>query len=205
MICGLSRKVKEVLPFDGDIKSVNKTYYDKNSNVVKQAIQNNAPGEAEHFKVTEFKYDAMGNVLASIGRDSGGDSVVQYEYNKANQPTKMITGLSAYSENQTGGNVTTYQYQDGFLMSITDPLGQSEYYTYDWLGNMLTKTDRNETVHTYDYGFYGLEETTAGILKTTTAYDNLGRVTNQSQYEDDALTDSIIYAYDAFGRVISET
>ena len=117
--------------------------------------------------MTNAFYDAMGNVLASIGRDAGGDSVVQYEYNLDNKPTKMITGLSEYSENQTGGNVTSYTYQDGYLKEITDPLGQSESYTYDWLGNMLTKTDRNKVNHTYTYGIYGLEETTAGNLKTT--------------------------------------
>ena len=52
----------------------------------------------------------MGNRIAAISGDDDETTVVQYEYDTANRMTKMITGLTAYSENPTGGAITTYQY-----------------------------------------------------------------------------------------------
>lgn len=60
--------------------------------------------------------------------------------------TKMITGLSQYSENPTTGNVTVYSYKEnGFLEKTTDPMGNTEYNElFDIYGNILAKTDKNE-------------------------------------------------------------
>lgn len=211
---GLSRKIKEELPLD-ERTSVSKIYYDKNSNVIKQAVQNNSSENEESFKITEFKYDSMGNTIASIGRSEDGDSVVQYEYNKANQPIKMITGLSEYSENPTDGNVTSYEYTDGMLTKITDPLGQSETYTYDFLGNIDSKEDRNGNVFGYKYNVYGVTEYTTSeynhmndtwmLIGRITEYDSFGRVAKKAEYYDNMGTDEISYTYDSFGRLISET
>lgn len=77
---GLGRVIRQISPFDEENDAVTKNYYDTNSNVVKQMVQNNKPGEAESFRITEYKYDNR-NLL-----------------------TKMITDLMAYEEKLISGD-----------------------------------------------------------------------------------------------------
>ena len=87
----------------------------------------------------------------------------------------------------------------------------SENYTYDFLGNCLTSTDRNGSLFTNVYSVFGVTETNAENAgrdkseKTVISYDNLGNVTERKLYSDEELTDSVSYEYDNFGRVIKET
>ena len=98
------------------------------------------------YQSEEYKYDNMGNLVASISGENSETAVVQYQYDTANRMTKMITGLSQYSENPTTGNVTVYSYnENGFLEKTTDPMGNTEYNElFDIYGNILAKTDKND-------------------------------------------------------------
>lgn len=96
----------------------------------------------------------------------------------ANRMTKMITGLSQYSENPTTGNVTVYSYnENGFLEKTTDPMGNTEYNElFDIYGNILAKTDKNDKTLFYTYGAYGItSEDTREDVKKEVTYNSLGQ------------------------------
>ena len=143
-----------VSPFDTRTSAETKTYYDKNSNVVKTAVKRSA----NKYQTEEYKYDIMGNRTAVIANDGKTDVVTQYRYDKANRVTKMITGLSAYSEEPSGGAVTSYSYNNrGYLSQVTDPMGNTETYSsYDYAGNLLVMTVRNANTKRNIYGAIGL-------------------------------------------------
>ena len=68
-------------PFENSSYSITKTYYDKNSNVIKQAEANNS----SLWQTKEYQYDSMGNVIADIAVGYNNDSniVTQYNYDTA--------------------------------------------------------------------------------------------------------------------------
>ena len=79
----LGRAIQSVSPFDSR-NAVTKTYYDKNSNVVKKSVKK----DENTYQSEEYKYDKMGNLIASISGDDSETAVVQYQYDIANRMTK---------------------------------------------------------------------------------------------------------------------
>ncbi len=147
--------------------SVVKTYYDLNSNVVKTKTKITD----ENYREEEFKYDDVGRLLGQIVVGDTDDLVTQYEYDDAGRMLKMITGLTQYSENPTGGKETEYEYTpQGFVSKITDPMGNSEHYLYDLQGNVADKTDRNGINSYYSYDIFGM--TTETVDNEPTIYYN---------------------------------
>ncbi|MCD8390760.1 MAG: hypothetical protein LUD03_02835 [Firmicutes bacterium] len=201
----LGRAIRVVTPFSSSTNGETKTYYDKNSNVVKTAVKRNS----SVYQTTEYKYDKMGNLLASIANDESTDIVTQYEYDTANRVTKMITGLSEYSENPTGGSVTQYNYDSlGHLSEVTDPMGLIEtYYEYDYADNLLMWSDRNGNVIYNKYGAYGLTKTYFMIWsdRKEYTYNSIGQLTGTSSVSPDGTEVTNSYTYDAFGRMVSST
>ena len=199
----LGRAIQSVSPFDSR-NAVTKTYYDKNSNVVKKSVKK----DENTYQSEEYKYDNMGNLVASISGENSETAVVQYQYDTANRMTKMITGLSQYSENPTTGNVTVYSYnENGFLEKTTDPMGNTEYNElFDIYGNILAKTDKNDKTLFYTYGAYGVtSEDTREDVKKEVTYNNLGQQIKTSSTNADGSVVEENYTYDAFGRLTSKT
>ena len=150
----------------------------------------------------------MGNLVASISGENSETAVVQYQYDTANRMTKMITGLSQYSENPTTGNVTVYSYnENGFLEKTTDPMGNTEYNElFDIYGNILAKTDKNDKTLFYTYGAYGItSEDTREDVKKEVTYNSLGQQIKTSSTNADGSVVEANYTYDAFGRLTSKT
>ena len=199
----LGRAIQSVSPFDSR-NAVTKTYYDKNSNVVKKSVKK----DENTYQSEEYKYDKMGNLIASISGDDSETAVVQYQYDIANRMTKMITGLSQYSDNPIAGNVTAYSYNDnGFLEKTTDPMGNAEYNElFDIYGNVLAKTDKNNKTLFYTYGAYGVtSEDTREDVKKEVTYNSLGQQIKTSSTNADGSVVEENYTYDAFGRLTSKT
>ena len=201
----MDRVIRETAPFDTTRTSEIKTYYDKNSNIVKTAVKS---GDTT-YQIQEYKYDNVGNVLGSIANNGTSNNVVQYKYDTANRITQMITGLSEYAPNPTEGAVTQYSYDAlGNLMQVTDPMGMSEYYTnYDNAGNACRIIDKNGNVLRSEYGAYGLEQTyfeNSAESKEYT-YDKLGRLIGTTATSEDGEETEESYEYDVFGRMIKKT
>ena len=123
--------------------------------------------------ITTYTYDAS-NRLTSITNNRGLTTI--FTYDALNRRTSMTHG---------NGVVTTYEYDKGsFLTKVTHQLGttiiNSFSYTYDKVGNRITKLDRNGT---YNY-----------------IYDKLNRLVRA---ENPLLSNPLeTYTYDAVGNRI---
>ena len=200
----LGRTIKVTSPFNIASYAETKTYYDKNSNVVKTAVKK----AAGVYMVENYSYDVMGNLIAQTANDGKTDIVTQYNYDIANRMTKKITGLSEYSENPSGGAVTQYSYNNlGFLSQITDPMGMTESYNYDYAGNVISTTDKNNNTMLNVYGDWGLEKSYFNGLSESKEYEynGLGQLIGTRSVNADQSVSEESYSYDAFGRMISKT
>ncbi len=140
-----------------------------------------------------YYYDALGNTLRM--------------YTGLSSPL-TITGLDAVSGSDSSYSVTRYAY-DRFanMATMTDPLSQTESYTYDLNGNQLTKTDRNGNVTTYACD--DLDRLVSSAVDTPDdAGDAAGAIAytltglKRSESND---TGTTTYNYDALGRTTQES
>ena len=76
----LGRVLKTTAPFDGTYTSEALTYYDNNSNIVMTKQQNNKPGEAVSYAVTENEYDSRNRLVSTRVNDGTRDIYTQYAY-----------------------------------------------------------------------------------------------------------------------------
>ena len=184
----LGRIIRVTSPADGNQTAETLTYYDLNSNVIKEKIKT----ENEQYIVTEYAYDNTGNVTTVTGKCNEGDSVVRNVYDSAGRVIKQFNG-DAYIQ---------YAYNNaGYVSTFTDALGRSEQYTaYDYLGRVLSRTDRMGKITACTYLPEGIiSENVDGEIVSYT-YDELGRISTKT-----APGGSISYTYDPFGRIASET
>ncbi|MBR5528234.1 MAG: RHS repeat-associated core domain-containing protein, partial [Clostridia bacterium] len=205
----LGRVIKVDSPFNGNIRSVKKTYYDANGNVIKEQQSNNADNSAVYtFDTVEYAYDSMNNLTDVITHVTDtARNYVHYEYDTAGRMTSMHTGLSApYSETNTG-NVTEYAYDlYGNCISVTDALDNTETFTYNLNRMVTSSTDRNGVRTDYIHNAFGNTLTekyykNGSLVKTVSStYDDAGRLSNIS--ETGAV--SVSYTYDSRGRIASE-
>jgi YD repeat-containing protein len=152
-------------------------------------------------KVTANAYDAL-NRLRQV--TDPGLGVTQYAYNgldalvAVTDPRSLTTSytvdglenLTLQASPDTGNSASTYD-AAGNLLSQTDAKSQSTSYVYDALNRvtLITFHDGSKQACAYDQGVNGL-----GRLSSVTETDPANNVTNV-----------IAYAYDAHGRVTSES
>ena len=172
-------------------------------------------------KITKYWSDKSRgrNVVTKVegvcGCGGSGSEVTNYEYDSHVNLTKKVDAL---------GVQTLYTYDDnGNRLAMTDVLG-TENYSYNALGEMLTRTDRmgGVTMNVYDaagnllttkdaldktttltYTALGQLATVKNALNQTTTltYDNFGRLTQVK----DANNKTTNYAYDARARLTGMT
>ncbi|QOY91164.1 DUF7948 domain-containing protein [Paludibaculum fermentans] len=97
------------------------------------------------------------------------------------------------------GRSLQFTYADGLLSQVTDSAGRTVRYSYD-ARRLSVYTDAMAQPTTYGYSAAGLLVSStlpAGNVPVTQAYDDKGRVTNQT----DALGNATAFAYDASGGV----
>ncbi len=202
---------------EGSSTAQTKRYYDKNSNVIKESVKNNAQGTSgagstspdATYTDTEYAYDSMNNVIGVIS----ADGAVQYWYDKAGRVTSMAAGLAAINPNSTSpstGAITRYTYTTlGYVASEQDALNQTVSYTYDYAGNAKSITDRNGNITTNVIGPYGMTSSSVtdgdATEKYTYTYNNLGQLTETKLYSNNIVTDTVTATYDIFGRKLTET
>jgi RHS repeat-associated protein len=158
--------------------------------------------ELDH--TTTFTYDNQNNVLTA---EDNLDNETTYTYDAKGN---LLTITDANS------NVTTYAYDDADrLISVTDAELGVTSYGYDAVGNRTSVTNANRTAVSTpesgaDCGGSGTgdgvdnDSDTAvddGCPSTTYAYDNVGRLSS----ETDALGNVWSYTYDDAGRLDTRT
>ena len=150
---------------------------------------------------TAYTYDSLDNI-ASVQRAEG--SIPEADKNLP------VVGKD--------GHVTLYDYDlSGQLITITDALGQKEYFSYDQYGRLKTKTDRDGYITDYEYNNAGsvtkvnyadgrsvalsynalnqLNEINDWLGKTTIENDALGRLTKVTDFKDR----TVAYEYNEIG------
>lgn len=199
-------------PF-GKKRSITKQYYDTNSNLIKKSQTNGTDenGAVETYTDTLYAYDVMGNLIGKSSGSGNETSAVQYWYDSTNRMIAAASGLDKIDIGRNipqSGNVTLYEYDSlGYKSKEIDSLGNFTSYNNDYMGNVLSYTDKNGSEITNKYGTYGIEnvviESEYEDEQKVSRYDVLGRVASKTSYKDSD-SDNVTYKYDAFGRLIEE-
>lgn len=179
-------------------------------------------------RITAYTYDGMNRVvtMTAYGADWGDPE---------NQTTQYVWGVSKYGAGASGISSNNLLKQINYPNTSTGlpstSASQQESFTYNQLGDKLTSTDRNGTVHTFTYdvmgrvvrdaattigsGVYGSSAESDAIRLVEYSYNGLGLVelaTNWSVtdydpqeegFEDDILN-QIKRTYNSFGQVLIE-
>ncbi|MEE8519568.1 MAG: DUF6531 domain-containing protein [Dehalococcoidia bacterium] len=161
--------------------------YDDAGNLTKTELPNGAS--------TDFGYDTAGRLTSVVNKNTGGTiSSFTYTLDAAGNRTQMVDLSGTH----------TYDYDDLYrLTEVTYPDPQTDTYTYDPVGNRLT---RNATAYTYDdadqmltaggvsYGYDANgNQTSRGGDTFTYDHENrltqtvIGGVTSSSVYDGDGL------------------
>ena len=136
--------------------------------------------------VTTYAYSVTGKLTAVI--DAEGNSTY-YNYDEMDQLTGILQSegvldpdfaeAAARNEENHKLHLTTYQRDlAGRVVSITDPLGATEYFTYDAAGRVIGKKDRDGFDTTYCYAPDGMvsEISYADGKRVEFTYDALKKV-----------------------------
>ncbi|HLJ97197.1 MAG TPA: RHS repeat-associated core domain-containing protein [Gemmataceae bacterium] len=179
--------------------------------------------------VTQTTYDLLGRTVETIEGYSGDGTPTDstnrttvYTYDGADH---VLTQTAVLPNNQT--QTTQYVYGVTGLISSNDLLAAVIYadnglpntqtYTYDALGEALTKTDRNGSTHTYSYDVLGRQiadaVTTLGsgvdgtILRLETAYDSAGRPYLYTSYDAASggnIVNQVMQIYNGLGQLVRQ-
>lgn len=145
-------------------------------------------------RVTEYTYDAYGNVSAETDPMGG---ITQYRYN--------VLGMMVGKTDKNGTN-TSYSYDvNGNVLNTSYVTAKGETdsisYTYDMVGNVISMVDNIGTTE-YNYDSIGnlLSEITDNSAKTYT-YDANGNATSFVLTVDGEQQQNLTYTYDNLSRV----
>ena len=182
--------------------------------------------------VTSFTYDAIGNLLERETPSSipGQSATTSFTYNAYGQITHVTNPLgntveNRYDENRRlltttapNGAVTANVYDvsrdivsGAKLLEAIDPLGHTQRFTYDAVGNAVSKTDANGNTSTFRYDGLGRPIAATDALGNTTDFDydangNLTSTTSPRPLgEGQGEGARTVFAYDAANRKTSVT
>ena len=207
-------RIKQTLDQNGNILTV-----ERNDGAIEQA-QYNGPFNkiSQHTNsqgaVTEFNYDAKGNIL-SVTQAVGTalSRTAQYQHDDFGQLIKVTylggnnTQEASYqisydnkgnrlSQTDALGNVTTFTSSvDGQVITMTDARNNSWRRTLDAVGNLLTTTDPLNRSYTAEYNKIGqrIKVTAPSGRITQAQYDQKGRTISVTWPQNDNAKNQILY------------
>jgi len=147
-----------------------------------------------------FTYDTDNRLVSFTDVDG---TVTTFTYDAANNKTSQ-TLSSATDPNHTRTTTYTYDVNNREVSETFDPsrLDIVQSFTYDHLGNVLSKADGDghRVTFTYDLNNRRVSQTDALGNTTTTAYDRIGNKIATT----DARGNTTNYVYDADNRLIQQ-
>jgi len=175
---------------------------------VKTTQQRQAPGSG-NFDTVSRTYDANGRLgsvsmpcVATAGASCPSSPATTYAYDALNRSTQITDG--------GGGTVAdSYKSQDVLVTLGPAPAGENtkqKQYEYDGLGRMVSVCEITNASGSGSCGqanTTGLNFTTAYVTKYT--YDAVNRLTQVQQNTQGAPVQTRTFAYDALGRMTSES
>ena len=147
-----------------------------------------------HNQFTTYRWDNRGRVIEKTGNCCGYTSKLAYDNDN-----------NIIRREDANGNVTTYTYDaNGNMLSLTDPMGYTEHFTYEPLyGNPTSYTDKLGHQYTFSYDGQGNPTAVNGPLGSSIQLTNdaYGQMTSNT----DALGGVTTYTYDQYGNLVSTT
>jgi RHS repeat-associated protein len=148
--------------------------------------------------VTKYEYDSSGNMLRKIeALGTTNERTTEYIYDTAGNPLSIkIVGDAKTSE-----AISFMAYDSSAnLISETDPEGNTTQFTYDIMGNVLTREDARNKIWTYGYDHAGWLTSQTDPLNNTVSYeyDGVGNKTRETDPEGKVKT----YEYDSNNRMV---
>ncbi len=195
----------------------NKTYkeYDERNNLIKQTnpdgtilIYEYEPSfnkvireVNERGVVTKYEYDTSGNLLRKTEAfGTSNERTIEHTYDGSGN---LLTTKSAEGANTAEATSSRAYDSSGNMTSETDPEGNITQFTYDNMGNVLTRLDARNKLWTYGYDDAGRLTSTTDPLNNTTLiyYDAVGNKTREVDPEGKTRT----YEYDSNNRMVKMT
>ena len=216
-----------------------KTQKDTGNNIVIQVTYSSdgkiISERVENGSVYYYSYDQLGNLLSRLTASNVGDIFSYYSYDKDNDgnddtsvPNTEVyedgtqylyvyySDWSLYSETKIDANnniVTSASYSaDGKIQSEQNENGVVYYYTYDTMGNLLSKLTSNNVGDRYYYQYFdfnsdGVNESSAVYYESYEngdwnyyIYDNNGVLTTKYESKN---SKTHVFSYDTKGNITS--
>lgn len=161
-------------------------------------IQVSADLEGDGGFTTTFEYNHYNQMTKAI--DALGNITVQ-EYDVNRQPVRTLAANGAIYENLYDSARSLVQSAD--ILTSIDPLGSSEFFQYDELGNVIQHSDKNGNTSRFAYDGMNrlIEETDPYQNSVYFSYDGNGNLVQA--IDKKGSTNTIVY--DANGQKVSET
>jgi Rhs family protein len=149
--------------------------------------------------ITEYSYDSLNRLIKLVNKKSSGEIISSFTYTLGPAGNRIKVDEVMLDMSST----ITYTYDKLYRLIGETRTGTYPYsisYTYDNVGNRLTKTqDGITTTYTYDENDRLIQENTPEATITYT-YDN-----NGNTIEKRTPTETTTYTYDFENRLISAT
>ena len=181
------RLEKVLTPYGENDYSETLYEYDNNGNTI---LETDPSGRS-----TSYTYDSLNRVV----KITEGELEVINEYDDEGRVVRTITGNT-----ESGYHEHTYEYDIfGRNISHTDPMGYSEYFTYNNLGSVVSSLDKNGDILYYEYdGMNRLTDVYSGDTGYTYTYDIRSNIKTVRDRRGNILN---TYEYNGFGELTGET
>ena len=178
--------------------------------------------------------EVLGSLLGAGEMPAWYNEVTTFSYDGLNRQTTVTTiNVSPLPSDKPGGgqqpSTTMYVYgasggrgseinSNDLLWKIEYPGGATQEDDYDALGDVIKQTNRDNTVHTYQYDAVGrqtldtVNRVTAqkagldtSVVALGTQYDTLGRVTLATSYSiSGSVVNQVQNVYDGLGNLVTQ-
>jgi RHS repeat-associated protein len=208
-LAGVLSAVTELQVPTWDSTSRAEVVQDQTTTLLTNALGNDTLVTSPMGHVTRFTRDTAQRITNQY--DPGGHRT-EFVYDALNRTLQAIQHVEGVDSGFAAPLVTRRHYAIDVLDSIIDPRNVARTYQYDAGGRQTAEVDDYGHIEARYFNRAGLVDSIkprfyqggAGVIRMT--YDANGRVSKKAWPAREVLTaDSVLYSYDALGRMLSAT